>query len=460
MKIAVVGTGYVGLVSGVCLAAKGHDVTCLDLSSSVINRINQGIPHIYEEGLKALLSTAIAEGRFRAKLASVEMLKGCRIVMLAVGTPCTEGRIDLRQVEAASRLTGAYLRGASTPCSVIVKSTVIPGTTDTAVRGWLEAESGKRLGDFGLGMNPEFLREGQAVTDFMSPDRFVLGCETEETWQALQELYQPWSCEKLQVNSRTAEMIKYANNSILATQISMVNELANIAAAIGGIDIYDVMAGVHADRRWSPITSSGQRVKPGILDFLWPGCGFGGSCFPKDVQALRAAARDAGVEPRILSSVLHVNDEQRHEIVRILKSATGSLKNRRVLVLGLAFKPDTDDVRESASRQVIQDLVTEGAVVLAHDPMAIENARQSWPDLAVQYVAEWEPQVASADIIIVVTRWSEYLKLRAAPLNDQLDRQIIFDARRLFSKSEFLRCLYLSIGNRPLQTTAKSSPDE
>jgi UDPglucose 6-dehydrogenase/GDP-mannose 6-dehydrogenase len=452
MKIAVIGTGYVGLVSGVCLAAKGHDVTCLDVSWDIVDRINLGSTHIYEKGVEALLSTVIAEGRFRAALASVEALNGCRIIMIAVGTPSADGRIDLRQVESASRLAGSYLRRCSTPCSVIVKSTVVPGTTDTVVRGWLEAESGKKVGAFGLGMNPEFLREGEAVADFMEPDRIVLGCETPETWEALRELYTPWSCEKIRVNSRTAEMIKYANNAILATQISIVNELANIAAAIGGIDIYEVMAGVHADKRWSPILPSGERISPGIITYLWPGCGFGGSCLPKDVQAIRSKAQDAGIEPRLLLSVLKVNDEQPHQITGIIKRATGGLRGRRALVLGLAFKPDTDDVRESASRKVLEDLIKEGAMVVAHDPMAIENAKKTWPDLRVQFVTDWESQVAQADIVIVVTRWAEYLKLRSAPLQEKLRNRVIFDARRFFNKTDFPEALYLSIGNRMLRT--------
>ena len=449
MKVAVIGTGYVGLVSGVCLAARGHDVTCLEVSPDVIARVNRGQPHIYEQGLEALLATVLAEGRFRVVLPSAAALEGCRIVVVAVGTPSTHGRIDLRQVETAARLVGEYLQGSSVRFSVVVRSTVVPGTTDTAVRGWLEAASGKQLGDFGLGMNPEFLREGEAVADFMGPDRIVLGCETEATWQDLQELYAPWTCEKLRVNSRTAEMIKYANNALLATQISAVNELANIAAAIGGVDIYEVMAGVHADKRWSPVLPSGERCRPGIVTYLWPGCGFGGSCFPKDVQAIRSLARDVGVEPQLLSAVLNINEEQPHQIVSMLKRAGVVVRGRRALVLGLAFKPDTDDVRESASLKVIEDLLAEGATVKAHDPMATANAKRLRPDLSVQYLTDWEPAVAWADIVVVATRWTEYLRLRGAELREQLRGDVVFDARRCFGRADFPDATYLSIGHRP-----------
>jgi UDPglucose 6-dehydrogenase/GDP-mannose 6-dehydrogenase len=454
MKIAVIGTGYVGLVSGVCLAARGHDVTCLDLSRDVVRRINQGEPHIYERGLEALLQNVIAEKRFRAALVDPARLQDCRIIMLAVGTPSTEGRIDLSQVAAACQIIGSYLRNASTPCSVIVKSTVVPGTTDTAVRQWLEAASGRKLGEFGLGMNPEFLREGEAIADFMEADRIVLGCETESAWDALRELYAPWTCEKIRVNSRTAEMIKYANNSLLAAQISMANELANIAAAIGDIDVCEVMAGVHADKRWSPLLADGQRVRPGILAYLWPGCGFGGSCFPKDVQALRARALEVGLEPLLLSSILAVNQAQPHEITRILRQTLGSLRGRRVLVLGLAFKPDTDDLRESASRKVIEDLLREGAAVLAHDPMAMVNARKAWSDLSVEYVTRWQDHVDQVDVITVMTRWPDYLELvRVMPKGGSRDC-VIFDARRLFKAADFPGYRYMGIGRRPLGASA------
>lgn len=454
MKIAVIGTGYVGLVSGVCLAARGHEVTCLDLSADVVERINRGEPHIYEKGLEPLLKRVIAEGRFRAAIADASQLKDCRIILLAVGTPSTDGHIDLRQVESACELIGGYLRHPTLPCSVIVKSTVVPGTTDTAVRHWLETASGRKLGEFGLGMNPEFLREGEAVNDFMEADRIVLGCETESAWEALQELYAPWGCEKIRVNSRTAEMIKYANNSLLAGQISMANELANIAAAIGDIDICEVMAGVHADKRWNPIKENGERVRPGILSYLWPGCGFGGSCFPKDVQALRARALEVGTEPRLLSSILEVNKEQPHEISRILGQALGSLAGKRVLVLGLAFKPDTDDLRESASRKVIEDLLNAGAEVSAHDPMAEENARTSWKDLSIRYVDHWQEQLPEAAAVCVMTRWPEYTGLVQAMANARNDACVIFDARRLLKATDFPRNRYLGIGRRPLQARA------
>lgn len=447
MKIAVLGTGYVGLVSGVCLAAKGHGVACLDQSKNVVDLINGGEAHIHEKGLTGLMREMLAAGRFRAAPVSTDALAGHRVIVIAVGTPSVRGRIDLAQIEAASRMVGRYLRESKSYTTVVVKSTVVPGTTDTAVRGWIEKESGKELGQFGLGMNPEFLREGDAVSDFMNPDRIVLGCETEQTWEDLQELYLPWQCEKIRVNTRTAEMIKYANNAVLATQISMVNELANIAAAVGGIDIHEVMTAIHADKRWSPLLPSGERIHPGILEYLWPGCGFGGSCFPKDVQALHSVARDAGQEPLLLSAVLEVNARQPHQVVSLLRRSK-VLKGKHFLVLGLAFKPDTDDVRESTSRIIIEDLLSEGVKVTAHDPIAMTNARKSWPDLSIAYAKDWVSQVCKADGVIVATRWPEYERLKAPDIQILMKDKIVFDARGMFQINDFPGATYLRIGCR------------
>jgi UDPglucose 6-dehydrogenase/GDP-mannose 6-dehydrogenase len=294
MRVGIIGTGYVGLVSGICLAAKGHSVTCVDLNQAIVDRLNGGTPHIHERGLPELLSEVRRQGLFAATCDLDAALDGADLVLIAVGTPSKDGVIDLGQIVAAARSIGAYLRRRDRFLSVVVKSTVVPGTTDTIVRAAIEEASGKAFPAFGLGMNPEFLREGEAIEDFMEPDRIVLGHEDPETLARLEELYAPWQADKLRVNTRTAELIKYANNALLATQISAINEIANLATAIGGIDVMDVVRGVHLDKRWNPITQDGGRVAPPILTYLVPGCGFGGSCFPKDLQALRSLAGSAG----------------------------------------------------------------------------------------------------------------------------------------------------------------------
>lgn len=455
MKIALVGTGYVGLVSGVCLAAKGHDVTCVDLRTEVVELLNRGEPHIHERGLPELLREVITAGRFRATTDLSDALTGRVLVLVAVGTPSIDGRIDLTAIREVSARLGRELKARKDFLSIVIKSTVIPGTTDTVVRGEIERASGMRVGEFGLGMNPEFLREGNAIEDFMQPDRIVFGHEDSRTRDLLRGLYAPWSCDKLEVPTRTAEFIKYANNCLLATQISAVNELANLAAAIGGVDISDVMRGVHADRRWNPILEGGGRVNPAILTYLIPGCGFGGSCFPKDVQAMRTQGLDSGQPMRMLQAVLDINDHQPGQIVQLLRRAHPELSGLRVLVLGLAFKPDTDDVRESASGRILADLAAAGAFVMAHDPIAVSNARKAWPQLKVDYIDDWRAELSSADAVIVATRWPDYCALRELVVGGALVGKTVIDARRMFEPADFKKSRYFTIGFNP-QTTRPS----
>lgn len=445
LRVAVIGTGYVGLVSAVCLAAKGHNITCVDANPDVVRRVGAGEPHIYERGLPEFLASVIAAGRFRVTADLDSALANTDGVVIAVGTPTERGKIDLRYIEEAASAIGLNLKKVDRFLPVIVKSTVLPGVTDTVVRGVLEKTSGKKLGQFGLGMNPEFLREGDAISDFMEPDRIVLGHEDDKTRTFLGELYAPWNCDKLYVNTRTAELIKYANNALLATQISAVNEIANLAAAIGGIDVMDIVRGVQLDKRWTPIVA-GKRVEPGIITYLVPGCGFGGSCFPKDVQALRAHGAKVSVPTAVLDAVLAVNEAQPHQVVRILEREVPDLSKQTVLVLGLAFKPETDDVREAPSLKIIRDLTGLGVKVLAHDPKAADNFKKSLGDVSkkVDFLADWRPMVAKANIVVVATRWEEYRELTRFDLSGK----ILFDARRMFSPGEIRGTHYLSIGLR------------
>lgn len=443
MRVTVVGTGYVGLVSGVCLAAKGHDVTCVDINPRIVESLNRGVPTIYENGLEELLRKTIREGRFRATSNLREALSDSDGVIIAVGTPSENGVIDLTYVREVARDVGGFVKTHDSFLPIVVKSTVVPGTTDTVVRQEVEGASGKRLGEFGLGMNPEFLREGDAVSDFMCPDRIVLGYEDGKTLAFLKDLYSPWDCEKLCVNTRTAEMIKYSNNALLAVQISAVNELANLAGALGGIDIVDVMKGIHLDKRWNPVVG-GKRVEPEILTYLMPGCGFGGSCFPKDVQALRSQGEHVGLPMRMLNSVLTVNEKQPLEVIEILERELGSLAGKTCLILGLAFKPGTDDVRETASLPIIRGLLEHGAVVAAHDPIATENFRRAMGAGNVAFHDDWKAALPAAEVVVVATRWPEYRELGEM----SFDGKVIFDARRLLAGKRPAGARYLSIGLR------------
>ena len=445
MKLAIVGTGYVGLVSGVCLAAAGHKVVCVDINPSIVDRLNAGEPTIYEKGLPELLKKVRNAGRFSATVDLNAALADVGLVIIAVGTPSENGIIDLSYVRAVAREIGDFIGTANTRLSVVVKSTVVPGTTDTIVRDEIERASGKLLGAFGLGMNPEFLREGNAIDDFTNPDRIVLGYEDEETLARLEELYESWSVDKIRINTRTAELIKYANNALLATQVSAVNEIANLAAALGGVDVMDVLKGVHLDKRWSPIQETG-RVTPEILTYLVPGCGFGGSCFPKDVQALRSQGEQQGLPMRMMNAVLDVNERQPRQVTEIIAREIGELAGRKTLVLGLAFKPGTDDVRESASLKIIDALVQAGAKVIAHDPVATDPFKKAFGPRAqnIEFVEAWEPRVSEADVVIVATRWPDY-----APLTGMnLVGKVLFDARRMFKPTDVGGARYLTIGRR------------
>ena len=445
MRIGVIGTGYVGLVSGVCLASKGHLVTCFDINEVTINQLGKGICHIYENGLDKLLSENHSNIAFSILDRNTEkQLMSFDVILVAVGTPTTEGRADLSQIESVCRLLGRLLKDSDEFISIIIKSTVIPGTTDTFVRNILEEQSGKRIGDFGLGMNPEFLREGNAIEDFQLPDRIIFGYEDVKTLAILNQIYEPWDCEKVEVNTRSAEMMKYVNNALLATLISTTNEYSNIARKLGGIDFKKVMHGVHLDNRWSPLDEHGNKVIPKIIDYLKPGCGYGGSCFPKDVLAISALAGDVGVESRILSAVIEVNDKQPEVIVEILKVKVPELKNKRVLLLGLSFKPETDDVRESVSLKLLKSLDGQVKSLAAHDPIAIENAKAFFErDHSIEFIDDWRIKLIDTDVVIIATNWIEYSSL--ADMANEIEGKVILDARSLLGADCLPNVQYISI---------------
>jgi UDPglucose 6-dehydrogenase/GDP-mannose 6-dehydrogenase len=454
LKIAVIGAGYVGLVSGTCFAAKGHKVNMLDLRRDVVESINAGVATIHENGLPELLAKVTKSKSLRSCVATSEAIGEAEVVLICVGTPSKNGAIDLSQVRAACKMVGKWLRGISHFATVVVKSTVLPGTTDTFVAKILEESSGKKLaaGEFGLGMNPEFLREGEAVGDFNAPDRIVFGHEDTKTLSLLETIYSGWSCDKLRVNTRTAEMIKYANNCLLALQISAANELANIASAVGGIDFMDVLAGVCADKRWNPITSQGLRANPAILSYLVPGCGFGGSCFPKDVEAMRSLSRIVGTEPQILQAVLDVNSHQPIAVLEpLIRELGGNLLGKKILLLGLAFKPGTDDVRESASLKIARRLMESGATVLAHDPIACSNAMRALGDKNFQVVDNWGDFIKICDAVIVATRWPEYTSLKNH--SPTLQGKPVLDCRRLLNAADFSQSTFFTVGKTTKQST-------
>jgi UDPglucose 6-dehydrogenase/GDP-mannose 6-dehydrogenase len=435
MKVSVIGTGYVGLVSGTCLAELGHEVTCVDVDEDKVDRINRAITPIHERGLSELLRTNIGK-RLRATTDLCRAIGDTDISLLAVGTPFDGQQIDLSYVQEVSRQIGAALRAKSSYHVVTVKSTVVPGTTDEVVLPILERESGKVAGvDFGVGMNPEFLREGEAIEDFMNPDRIVLGGLDDRTHAMLKELYSPFAgVDILTTSNKTAEMIKYASNSLLATLISFSNEIANLCSDIGDVDVVDVLRGVHLDRRVSPLLPNGKRVRPGITSYLEAGCGFGGSCFPKDVKALIAHGEKFGRDMRLLKAVIQTNEAQPKQLLALLGKHFTTLEGVRVAVLGLAFKPGTDDIRESPSLTVIRRLMAQGADIRAYDPIASEEAQKILGMDGVTYCEDLGQAVGSAQAILLLTRWEEFQQLPDL-IGKMHPQPLVVDGRRMLGKT-------------------------
>jgi len=411
MKISIIGCGYVGTVTGVCFADLGHDIVFYDIDEKKVDLLSRGKLSIYEPSLDELIR------RNRGHLATTYDLTAAvcdtDITFICVGTPSRDdGSIDLNYVLSASSMIGKALRETAKFHPVIVKSTVFPGSIEGPIRSVLEKESGKQaFVDFGLGSNPEFLREGDAVRDFCEPDRIVLGAGEAMTMRALRDLYASFTCPKIETTIRTAEMIKYASNAFLATKISFANEIGNLAKRLG-IDTEDVFAGVGLDSRIGPA-------------FFRSGIGFGGSCFPKDVRALIAGAGGYGEHLQILHAALQVNENQPLKLVRLLQAHIPDLKGRRIGVLGLAFKPNTDDIRESRAIPIIRALLDAGAEVIAYDPLAMENFAALFPQ--IEYAPSAEAALA-ADAVLITTEWEEFERL------DYKGKTVI-DGRRIAAAS-------------------------
>jgi UDPglucose 6-dehydrogenase len=444
MDISVVGTGYVGLVSGVCLADKGHRVICVDLDEAKVAQINAGQSPIHEDGLDALLQANIGS-RLTATTDLADAVANSSLTIIAVGTPFDGSAIDTSYIEAAAKAIGALLRDKESFHTVVVKSTVVPGTTDEVVLPILEQASGKRAGhDFGVSMNPEFLREGSAIGDFIEPDRIVYGGTDERTFTVMNELYSVFAnVDKIHTTNKTAEMIKYTANSLLATLISFSNEIGNLCTGLGGIDVVDVMKGVHLDKRLSPVLENGERVVPTITTFIEAGCGFGGSCFPKDVKALISHGQKAGQEMNILQSVIDLNHAQPLRLLSLLGKHFDSLQGLRIAVLGLAFKPGTDDMRESPAIPVVRALHERGAKISAYDPVATDEARKEFADLPIEYAASATAAVQGADAIVLITTWDEFASLPEI-INNMESAPLLIDGRRMIDKNSVPR--YEGIG--------------
>jgi UDPglucose 6-dehydrogenase len=391
MKISIIGSGYVGIVTGVCLADLGHEITFLDIDRKKVEVINANSPPIFEKGLEELMKKN--SSRISATTEYSDAIQYSDVTFLCVGTPSDiSGAIDLTHIKSAAADLGRALVEKSTRHTILIKSTVLPGTTENIILPILENASGKNgFINFGLGTNPEFLREGVALNDFMHSDRIIMGVQDSKTREIFDHLYSPFSCPKFFTSIKTAEMIKYVNNAFLATKISFANEIGNICKQ-NGIDTEEVFTGVGLDARINPA-------------FFQSGIGFGGSCLPKDVRALIVHAEKLGEDPKLLNAVSQVNERQPLHVITLLKKYIPILKNKKVGILGLAFKPDTDDIRESRSIPIIEGLIAEGAQIVAYDPVAIEEMRHLYP--MIKYAIS-PKQILQTDAVIIATKWKQF----------------------------------------------------
>ncbi len=432
MRIAMIGTGYVGLVSGTCFADFGHHVTCVDKDQGKIDALLSGKMPIWEPGLDGLVAANVARGRLSFTTVLADALKGAEAVFIAVGTPSRrgDGHADLSFVFAAVEELAKALDQAVV---VVTKSTVPVGTGDKIAA--LLKEHGAPDGCV-VASNPEFLREGAAIADFKHPDRILVGAEDERARQVLAEIYRPLFLNKaplLFTGRRTAELTKYAANAFLAMKISFINEMADLCEAVDA-DVQDLARGIGLDNRIGP-------------KFLHPGPGYGGSCFPKDTLALLRAAEEAGVEQRIVSTVVKVNDDRKASMVdRVAKALGGELKGKRVGVLGLTFKPNTDDMRDAPSIPLVTALVERGAVVVAYDPVGREQAEPLLP--AIDYAANPEQVAVDADALVVVTEWDEFRGLDLRQLATAMRGNALIDLRNIYDRLDAERAglRYFGIG--------------
>lgn len=419
MHIAVIGTGYVGLVTGACFAEFGVDVTCVDVDENKIARLLQGVMPIYEPGLEQLVSKNAQAGRLRFTTDAAQAVQQSLVIFLAVGTPPKpDGSPDLSFVEAAAGSIAEHMNGYK----VIVTKSTVPIGTGEHLRELINARK-KTRANFGVVSNPEFLREGAAINDFMRPDRVVIGSRDEEAIAIMKDLYRPLyliEAPFVITSLEAAELTKYAANAFLATKVSFINEIANLCDQIG-CDVHDVARAIGMDKR---IGSK----------FLHPGPGFGGSCFPKDTRALASVARQYDCSSHIVDAVIEVNERQGENMLIKIRKLVGNLKGKTIAVLGLAFKPETDDMREAPAIGIIKSLLDDGAMVRAYDPVAKSEAMKVLPDIV--YADDEYAAVHGADALVFVTEWNQFRALDMMRIRDLMKSPKIADLRNIYDPDD------------------------
>lgn len=419
MHIAVIGTGYVGLVTGACFAEFGVDVTCVDVDATKIDKLNNGIIPIYEPGLDQIVEKNVKAGRLHFTTEIGSAVAGAQVVFLAVGTPPKDdGSPDMSYYQQAAKDVAAAMNGYK----VLVTKSTVPIGTGKWLREFVTANL-KAPTEFGVASNPEFLREGAAIDDFMRPDRVVIGSNEDEAVEVMKELYRPLYLIETPIvitSLEAAELIKYAANAFLATKITFINEVANLCDAIG-CDVHDVARGMGMDNR------IGRK-------FLHPGPGYGGSCFPKDTRALTTVADQFGVETRIVDAVIEANQRQRDAMIPKIERLVGDLKGKKIGVLGLSFKPETDDMRESPAIEIVHTLIERGATVRAFDPVAMEEAKHFLKGL--EYATDEYDAINGADALVIITEWNQFRALDMEKVKQLLKSPKIADLRNIYEPSD------------------------
>jgi UDPglucose 6-dehydrogenase len=431
--ISFFGLGYVGLTTATCLASRGFKVICYDVDEAKVDAVNSGRAPFFEPKLDELLKRAVEEGYLKAVKDPKTAVLNSEVTFITVGTPNRDdGSIDLTYVKNASRMIGEALRLKSEWHLIVVKSTVLPTTTENVVGRIIEETSGRKCGEgFGLCMNPEFLREGNAVEDTFKPDRIIIGEVDKRSGDFLEEIYREFYGDDLPPIIRTtpvnAELIKYANNSFLAMKVSFINMIANLCQKIPGADVEIVARGIGLDRRIGPL-------------FLKAGAGWGGSCFKKDLEALLDYAIKNCVELPLVEATLKVNRSQPYRVVELARELIGDFRGRRVSVLGLAFKPGTDDMRDAVSIKIVRKLLEEGAKVVVYDPKAMDNAKKIFGE-NVKYANSVEECLKNSECAIIVTEWDEFRKLKPEDFIRLMRNPVVVDGRRIYDSNVYSRKL-------------------
>jgi UDPglucose 6-dehydrogenase len=421
MKIAIYGCGYVGLVTGACLSDVGNQVLCVDIDEARVTGLQKGEVPIHEPGLSAIIKRNLGAGRLSFTTNSTEAVNHGEIQFICVGTPSlADGSADLSYVLEVARSIGSHMQEFRV---VVNKSTVPVGTADQVSEAIAEELRGRGVSfDYNVASNPEFLKEGDAVNDFMKPDRIIVGANDSRSKELLFQIYAPFNRNHeriLTMDVRSAELTKYAANAMLATKISFMNEMANIAEHVGA-DIEEVRLGIGSDSRIG-------------YSFIYPGCGYGGSCFPKDVRAINQTARNQGYEPQILPAVDAINESQKKVLFTKIQKRFGNLAGKTIAVWGLAFKPNTDDVREATSLVLIRDLLTAGVKVRAHDPQAMEAAQEALgAELDQEFFPDPYDSLKGADALVIVTEWKEFRCPDFERIKATMKTNVLFDGRNLF----------------------------